>query len=66
MDAINFEHALALIGSVTTLATLLSPALHWIAERTATEADNEAVRLLDKLLALAGKLGWHQPKVPKS
>lgn len=58
----NTEHLLALIGAVTTAATLASPLLHWIAERTATPYDDEAVKWLDKLLTAAGRLGWHKPR----
>lgn len=62
MDTVTLEHMLALIGSVTTLATLLSPALRYIAELTETTVDDDAVRLLDQLIALTGRLGWHKPK----
>ncbi len=66
MDPTKIEHILALIGSITTLATLLSPALHWVSQRTATTVDDEAVAFLDGLLAMCGRLGWHKPGTPKT
>jgi hypothetical protein len=66
MDTAKIEHLLALIGSITMLASLLSPFLHKLSEYTATTIDDEAVAFLDGLLALCGRLGWHKPSATKS